>query len=81
MPLPVAFFSALATLFLLTRVGFLSALVMFFARSVVGFPLTLTPSDWYFSSSLVVLGSLAALGAWSYRAAVAGGSRSAPETR
>jgi hypothetical protein len=62
-------------LLLLTRVGFLSGIVYVFGlASSLLFPLTLQPGDWLFSSSLMVLAGFAFLGAWSYRAAVAGRS-------
>ena len=62
-------------LLLLTRVGFLSALVCFFVSGIQSmYVLTLHAGAWYFTSSLVMLVALAFLGAWAYRTAVTGRS-------
>ncbi len=58
-------------LFLLTRVGFLSVVSMWFVvEAMKALPLTLRPDDWTFTLSLLALASLAVVGIWAYRTAV-----------
>jgi len=60
---------------LLTRVGFLSAVVLMFGHFILtSIPMTLNPGDWYFSSSAVLLLVFAVMEVRAYRAAVGGRS-------
>ena len=74
-PLTTLLFYAIMLL-LLSRVGFLAMVVYLLVALVLGntVPVSVFPSDWYFTQGLVVLVVFGALLGWGYRAATEGRS-------
>ena len=66
---------AILMIFLLVRYGLFAAVVSVFIHQIYHrFPITLDPSDWYFSLGLVPLFAISALGVYGFHTALAGQS-------